>query len=240
MAHAYLVLRGGISAPSATAVFAVAALALRRPSPSHPRGADSRRRRHRRPAVPDAGQRRLRREALHARRCATRRPSRSQTVAAPLTMVAAATQSLSRFNLDFAGDSVRARHASTVARPRLPSWARRAPITPARGIRDHERFAADADPTPPARTSNPRLRQLPAILPFGWFTADGSVTAGQPIFSHAIYPVNDHPADKASYTSASTSPRARPRSANGELATATRVTGARTGATSCASPWRPS
>ena len=38
-------------------------------------------------------------------------------------------------------------------------------------------------------------------LPFGWFTTvDGSVTAGQPDQSHTIYPVNDHPADKASYT----------------------------------------
>ena len=27
----------------------------------------------------------------------------------------------------------------------------------------------------------------------------GSVTAGQPDFGHDFYPVNDHPADKASY-----------------------------------------
>ena len=38
-------------------------------------------------------------------------------------------------------------------------------------------------------------------FPFGWFaTADGSVTAFQPNVAHLSYPVNDHPADKATYT----------------------------------------
>ena len=38
-------------------------------------------------------------------------------------------------------------------------------------------------------------------FPFGWFTTeDGSVTAGQPDQGHTIYPVNDHPVDKATYT----------------------------------------
>ena len=55
-------------------------------------------------------------------------------------------------------------------------------------------------------------------LPFGWFTTvDGSVTAGQPDRSHTIYPVNDHPADKASYTIRLDVPEGVTAVANGEL-----------------------
>ena len=55
-------------------------------------------------------------------------------------------------------------------------------------------------------------------LPFGWFTTvDGSVTAGQPDQSNTIYPVNDHPADKASYTIKLDVPDGVTAVANGEL-----------------------
>ena len=55
-------------------------------------------------------------------------------------------------------------------------------------------------------------------LPFGWFTVNGgSVTAGQPNFSHAIYPVNDHPADKASYDIRFDVPEGTTAVGNGEL-----------------------
>ena len=66
-------------------------------------------------------------------------------------------------------------------------------ITPKHALRDNEKFAVTVryTATPFVPTNN---------VPFGFFTVNaGSVTAGQPNFSHTFYPVNDHPADKASY-----------------------------------------
>ena len=66
------------------------------------------------------------------------------------------------------------------------------------------------------------------ILPFGWFTTqDGSVTAGQPDRAHEIYPVNDHPADKATYTFLIDVPEGTTAAANGVLASR-RTSGGRT------------
>jgi aminopeptidase N len=67
-------------------------------------------------------------------------------------------------------------------------------ITPARALRKGRRFV-----TKIAFVTAP---DVPVDdFPTGWFTTnDGSVTAGQPDRSHEIYPVNDHPRDKATYT----------------------------------------
>jgi aminopeptidase N len=119
----------------------------------------------------------------------------AQTVDGKVTMIARATQALSRFDLDFSGTGV-----SAVSVNGAPAAFSRSGdelvITPRRALRDRSRFVTQVDftsgPTPPA-PGDP--------FPFGWFTTnDGSVTAGQPNFAHVIYPVNDHPADKASYT----------------------------------------
>jgi aminopeptidase N len=116
-----------------------------------------------------------------------------QTVDGEVTMVAHATQSLSSFNLDFAGDSVEGVRVNG----RSAGWERSGNelvITPRNAIKDHRRFVATVD-----FTSGPYVPT--DTLPFGWFTTlDGSVTAGQPDQSQTIYPVNDHPADKASYS----------------------------------------
>ena len=67
-------------------------------------------------------------------------------------------------------------------------------ITPSKPIRDRRSFVTQVDFT--AGPDEPVDE-----FPFGWFTtADGSVTAGQPDQGHTIYPVNDHPVDKATYT----------------------------------------
>jgi aminopeptidase N len=53
----------------------------------------------------------------------------------------------------------------------------------------------------------------------------GSVTAGQPNFGHDIYPVNDHPADKASYDIHFDVPEGTTAVANGDLVSRTTTNG---------------
>jgi len=127
-------------------------------------------------------------------RYATSAPS--QGIDGTVTLLAVATQSLSRLNLDFAGDSV-----GKVTVNGLPAA-----------------FKTDGDElviTPKL----PLLKGLPFVVQVQHFTAhplepdpdnllstaffitpDGSATAGQPDNTHAFLPSNDHPRDKASFT----------------------------------------
>ena len=106
---------------------------------------------------------------------------------------ARAEQSLSSFNLDFDGDSVE----GVWVNGRRAEWTlagEELVVTPRRALRRHQRFSVSVDFTgdPVMPTDD---------LPFGWFTTlDGSVTAGQPDRSHEIFPSNDHPSDKATYS----------------------------------------
>jgi aminopeptidase N len=136
-----------------------------------------------------------------------------QTVQGRVTMFARATQALSRFNLDFAGDSVGSVRVD--GRPASFTWSdEELSITPKRPLRDHEKFAVRVTYTAHTRTQGPEDQNLP----FGWFTVNGgSVTAGQPNFSHVIYPVNDHPADKASYDISFDVPAGTTAVGNGDL-----------------------
>ncbi len=133
-----------------------------------------------------------------------------QTVSGTVTMYAKATQSLSRFNLDFAGDSVRS--VSVNGRNARWSWAKEElSITPSKALRDHELFVAKVSYT--ARPFVPVDN-----VPFGFFTVNGgSVTAGQPDVGHDFYPVNDHPADMASYDISFDVPEGTTAVANGDL-----------------------
>jgi len=117
-----------------------------------------------------------------------------ETVHGRVTMFARATQALSRFDLDFSGDSVGS--VSVDGRPASWTWSGgEIVITPAHALRDREKFAVRVTYT--AHAFTPAANDP---FPFGFFTVNGgSVTAGQPNFSHTFYPVNDHPADKASY-----------------------------------------
>lgn len=119
-----------------------------------------------------------------------------QQVTGSVTMLARATQDLSRFNLDFAGDAVLgvkvngSSAAFTYAGEELV-------ITPRRALDRKRFFVVSVDFRSHTRTQTPEDEGAP----FGWFTtADGSVMAGQPDFAHEIYPSNDHPADKATYS----------------------------------------
>jgi len=133
-----------------------------------------------------------------------------QTVSGRVTMFARATQALSRFNLDFAGDSVDS--VTVDGRGAHWTWADgEIAITPKHSLRDNEKFAVSVSytATPFVPTNN---------VPFGFFTVNaGSVTAGQPNFSHTFYPVNDHPADKASYDIRFDVPAGTAAVANGDL-----------------------
>jgi aminopeptidase N len=136
-----------------------------------------------------------------------------QTVQGKVTMYARATQALSRFNLDFSGDAVGS--VEVDGRAAQFTWSGgEIAITPRHPLKDHKRFAVRVTYTAHTRTQTPADQNLP----FGWFTVNGgSVTAGQPNFSNQIYPVNDHPADKASYDISFDVPAGTTAVGNGDL-----------------------
>src|SRR3954467_8323421 len=110
-----------------------------------------------------------------------------------VTILAVATQSLSRFDLDFAGDSV-----GSVAVDGLPAAFQRdgedLVITPRLPLLKGLPFVVQvrhftAHPSQPDPNT---LLSTPFIV-----TPDGSVTAGQPNATHDFLPSNDHPRDKA-------------------------------------------
>ncbi len=144
-------------------------------------------------------------------RYATSAPA--QGIDGTVSLLARATQSLSRLNLDFAGDSV-----GSVSVNGLP----------AKFTRDGEELVI----TPRL----PLLKGLPFVVQVSHFTArpivpdpndllgapffitpDGSATAGQPDGTHNFLPSNDHPRDKATYTIRFDVPAGEPAFANGVL-----------------------
>ena len=128
----------------------------------------------------------------------------SDTVQGKVTMRAEATKSLSRFNLDFDGDSI----GGVTVDGRPATWELQGEelvITPARPLRGGHDFTVGVDfvshpkDPPPDDPSTPDFPE--DLLPFGWFnTFDGSVVGAQPEFAHEVFPSNDHPSDKASYS----------------------------------------
>jgi aminopeptidase N len=111
------------------------------------------------------------------------------------TITARATQGLSQFNLDFGGKSIGSVAVNGLA-AKFKRTGEELIITPARPIDNGSTFtvvitAFTAVPT--KVTSDTRSTAF-------FITPDGSVTAPQPYFAHLIYPCNDHPRDKASFT----------------------------------------
>ena len=145
---------------------------------------------------------------------------RVQTVVGVLTMEAKATRALSRFNLDFDGVSVAAASPSTAAPPGFSRDGEELVDHAAQVAGGTASASRRRCSTPRALTSTrPDFDNFPlGILPFGWFsTQDGSVTAGQPDRAHEIYPVNDHTADKATYSFVVDVPAGTTAAANGVL-----------------------
>jgi aminopeptidase N len=126
-------------------------------------------------------------------RYATSAPT--QPLDGTVTIVAKATQSLSQFNLDFAGTSV----GDVEVNGRRAAWARDGQelvVTPRKPIRDRSRFVVrveDFVATPTVVTDDLSTTAL-------FVHEDGSATAGQPFYAHYVFPSNDHPRDKASYS----------------------------------------
>ena len=110
------------------------------------------------------------------------------------TILARATQNLSRFNLDLEGLTVH----SVEVNGRSAAWRRdggELVITPSKNIREREHFI-----TKVVYSGVPE----PIVDAFGIsgfiHTDDGALIIGEPHVADTWYPVNDHPSDKAGYT----------------------------------------
>jgi aminopeptidase N len=142
----------------------------------------------------------------------------AQAVPAVVTMRARATQALSRFDLDFSGDSV-----SSVDVDGAPAAFSRdgaeLVVTPAHPIGDRRPFVVRvAYVSGPQEITPAESQDLNAVLAKAWFgTPSGSITAAQPNAAHRIFPCNDVPSDPATYTIRASTPAESSFAANGEL-----------------------
>jgi hypothetical protein len=131
------------------------------------------------------------------------------------TMIARATQNLSRFNLDLFGLTV----SSVTVNGRAATWTREGQelvITPAAPVRKGAplvttvRYAG----VPQAYEEE----EGGVVERSGFFhTDDGAFVAGQPHSAASWYPVNDHPSDRASYDFRITAPKGLDVTSNGVL-----------------------
>ena len=126
------------------------------------------------------------------------------------TIVARATQALSQFNLDFGGKSL----GGVSVNGQAASFKRTGEeliIKPASPIANGSTFTVlitDFTAVPTKITW--------AVDSVAFFvTPDGSATAPQPYDAHLIYPCNDHPRDKATFTFTIDVPAGRDAVANG-------------------------
>ncbi|SFY47789.1 Aminopeptidase N [Streptomyces sp. F-1] len=140
------------------------------------------------------------------------------------TISAAATQSLSRFDLDFAGNTL---HRVTVdgAPARAVRDGDELVVTPARPIPRGRAFtvhvAYTADPTQQRHRDD-------AIRDYGWVpTPDGTVVCAQPDGARMIFPADDHPSLRAPITFHVTTPAGISAVANGRLVGTARRPGGR-------------
>src|SRR4051794_946189 len=118
----------------------------------------------------------------------------SSPVDGTVRMVAKATQSLSRFDLDFAGQSV-----GGVSVDGPPAGFRRVGedivVTPRKPIRNGETFLVTTHYVAVPTAIDP---DDDATTAFFIHTA-GTATAGQPNLAHLFLPSNDHPSDMATF-----------------------------------------
>ncbi|GAB1690178.1 M1 family metallopeptidase [Krasilnikovia sp. M28-CT-15] len=132
-----------------------------------------------------------------------------QTITGDVTITAVATQLLSRFDLDFGGGSV----AGVSVNGRRATFTRSGDelvITPKSPLPKRKPFRV----TVTGFTATPVVPDADA--PVGFVTTpDGTVLAGQPASSHLLFPSNDHPRDKATYTIRLTAPTGWTATANG-------------------------
>ncbi|XVQ12577.1 M1 family metallopeptidase [Spirillospora sp. CA-255316] len=128
---------------------------------------------------------------------------------------ARATQNLSRFNLDFLGpltiSSLKVNGAKAAYKR---TGAQELEITPPKGLRKNAKFTVTV-----AYSGVPQTINDPALGTSGWIaTDDGAVMLNQPIGAATVYPVNDTPNDKATYSFTLAAPQALTTLANGDFA----------------------
>src|SRR4051794_33369235 len=144
-------------------------------------------------------------------RYATATPA--QAIDGTVTITATATQALSRFDLDFAGDSV-----GSIAVDGQPAKFSRAGqdlvITPAQPLPHGKSFSVTVSDF----TVHPKPPSGGNVLANAFIvTPDGSATLPQPSGAHVFLPSNDHPRDKATFTFRLDVPAGETAVANGEL-----------------------
>ncbi|MFD0856475.1 M1 family metallopeptidase, partial [Actinomadura adrarensis] len=128
---------------------------------------------------------------------------------------ARATQNLSRFNLDFSGPlQISALKVDGRKAAFKRTGAQELEITPSKGIRKNRKFTVSV-----AYSGVPQGVNDPALGTSGWVpTANGALMVNQPIGAATVYPVNDIPADKATYSFTLTAPKDLTTLANGDFA----------------------
>jgi aminopeptidase N len=153
----------------------------------------------------------------------------SMTMASTVTMTAVATQNLSGFSLDSAGQRLRTvRVNGRPARFRLTGEKLR--ITPERPLRRGLPFSVKVDYVADRGANPPSpAYDLPEGLEWPlkpWVNApDGFALMGQPDRAHVFFPSNDHPSDKALFTFRVSTPKDLTAVANGALAAKTTANG---------------
>ncbi|MFF1815907.1 M1 family metallopeptidase [Kribbella sp. NPDC058245] len=138
---------------------------------------------------------------------------KTKAIDATTTIVARATQNLSRFDLDFQGPlkisklTVNGRAASFKR-----TGAQELVITPRHGLWRGSKFVVSV-----TYAGVPQKIDDPALGISGWAaTKDGAVALNQPIGAATYYPVNDTTDDKATYTQTITVPTGLTVLGNGE------------------------
>ncbi|RJL30799.1 M1 family metallopeptidase [Bailinhaonella thermotolerans] len=129
-------------------------------------------------------------------------------------IAAAATQRLSRFNLDLHGMTVSEVRVNG-APARFTREADELVITPRTGLKKNRPFTVSVK-----YGGVPQTRGGPIIfgLPYGWVhTDDGAVVVCEPNGANTWYPANDHPKDKATFTVTMTVPKGLAAIGNGRL-----------------------
>jgi aminopeptidase N len=128
---------------------------------------------------------------------------------------ARATQNLSRFNLDFLGPlKISALRVNGARAAYKRTGAQELEITPPKGLRKNGRFTVTV-----AYSGVPQTINDPTLGTSGWIpTADGAVMLNQPFGAATVYPVNDHPTDKATYSFTLSAPEGLTTLAGGDFA----------------------
>jgi aminopeptidase N len=146
-------------------------------------------------------------------RYATSAPS--QPMQGTVTLLAKATQSLSRFDLDFSGQSL----GGVAVNGQAAAWRRDGEdivITPRRPLPAGAAFVV----TVSNFTAVPTVADADDESTTAFFQHSvGSATAGQPNWTHSFLPSNDHPSDKATFDIRFDVPAGETAVGNGVLAT---------------------